>query len=89
MTDITTDHRQHRPFPRAVKQPPEPSPTVEHDRERTPTWLEFIADGLSRLTYGEMKEFAKGVLGPNATSEQIIEFADKVHSWADGARTPQ
>lgn len=43
--------------------------------------LQRIAALGHSLTYGDMKAWAAGVLGTDATAEQIIQLADKFYDW--------
>lgn len=56
---------------------------IQQYKEPELTDLEQIARWFKSLIYSDMKGFAKGVLGPDATREQVMDLADKVDEWAD------
>lgn len=73
MTDPSDYAPRHlRSIPADHPSPPEPA---------KPTWLQHIANAVAQLTYGEMKDFARGVLVTDDQAE-VVSLADKFHEWA-------
>lgn len=49
--------------------------------------LQRIAREVAALTYGDMKELAKGILAKDDHSD-VIALADQLHLWSQRARAP-
>lgn len=53
----------------------------------TPTDIEYVANALWVLRYGDMKIVAQEILGKDAKPEDVIDLADKLYSFAERGRT--